>query len=394
MSTAGIRIGIDVGGTFTDLVATTPDGRVAHTKSPTVPEDPAAGVMNVIGLLAEQLGMTPSAVLRQTRLIVHGTTVATNALLERQGARVVLLATSGHRDVLEMREGVKHDRFNLLMPAPDPLVPRRMRLPVRERIRSDGQAEVPLTDEEITRVLGEIRKMDVDAIAVCLLHSYRQPDHETRLGDRLREAFPDRFVTVSSTVLPRIREYERTCTTAVNAYVGPVLSTYLNRLSSQLASAGYGGTLLVMQSSGGVLPVSDAVNLAAGAVLSGPAGGVAAARYVAELIGAPDLITLDMGGTSTDLSRIVEGRSHLVSDKEVGGIPVALPSLDIATLGAGGGSIAEAQPGGLLRVGPASAGADPGPACYGRGGTRPTVTDASVVLGYVAADNFLGAEWR
>lgn len=189
MSTAGIRIGIDVGGTFTDLVATTPDGRVAHTKSPTVPEDPAAGVMNVIGLLAEQLGMTPSAVLRQTRLIVHGTTVATNALLERQGARVVLLATSGHRDVLEMREGVKHDRFNLLMPAPDPLVPRRMRLPVRERIRSDGQAEVPLTDEEITRVLGEIRKMDVDAIAVCLLHSYRQPDHETRLGDRLREAF-------------------------------------------------------------------------------------------------------------------------------------------------------------------------------------------------------------
>src|SRR5215471_1468646 len=252
-------IGIDVGGTFTDLVAVDETGRVVFTKSPSTPADPSMAVMDGLARLAAVLGRDRATLLRETERIVHGTTVATNALLERKGARVGLLTTAGHRDVIEMREGLKDDRYNLRMPPPEPLVPRARRIGVKERLRAG-----------------------VEAVAVCYLHAYRDPRHERATERALRRALPDAYVSLSSEVLPQIKEYERVCTTVVNAYVGPALSRYLSRLAARLAQTGYAGPVLIIQSHGGVAPVADAVRLAAGAVLSGPAGGVAGSRYCAQ----------------------------------------------------------------------------------------------------------------
>jgi N-methylhydantoinase A len=388
------RIGIDVGGTFTDLVAVDDAGRVVLAKSASTPADPSVGVMDGLGLLAEALGLGLRGLLRATQRIVHGTTVATNALLERRGARVGLLTTEGHRDVIEMREGLKDERYNLRMPAPEPLVPRARRLGVTERIRADGRVATPLDRRSLATAIQALRRAKVDAVAVCYLHAYRDARHERETAKALAKALPDAYVALSSEVLPQIKEYERVSTTVVNAYVGPALARYLSRLEARLAEAGYAGAVLIMQSHGGVAPVADAVRLAAAAVLSGPAGGVAGSRYAARLLGEGNLIPFDMGGTSTDISLIEHGAAHLSADKTVAGQRVALPSIDIVSLGAGGGSIAWVDAGGILHVGPQSAGADPGPACYGRGGTAPTVTDANLVLGYLDPGNFLGGRTR
>jgi N-methylhydantoinase A len=388
------RIGIDVGGTFTDLVAVDARGRVTLAKAASTPRDQSLGVMAGLGLLAEALGCAPGALLRDTERIVHGTTVATNALLERKGARVGLLTTEGHRDVIEMREGLKDDRYNLRMPPPDPLVPRARRLGVRERLRADGRVETPLDRRALGRAIADLRRADVEAVAVCYLHAYRDARHERATARALRRGLPHAYVSLSSEVLPQIKEYERVCTTVVNAYVGPALSRYLSRLAERLARAGYAGPVLIIQSHGGVAPVADAVRLAAGAVLSGPAGGVAGSRYCARLLGEGNLIPFDMGGTSTDISLVEHGEAHLSADRAVAGQKVALPSLDIVSIGAGGGSIARVDAGGILRVGPESAGAEPGPACYGKGGTAATVTDANLVLGYLDPGNFLGGRTR
>jgi N-methylhydantoinase A len=321
---------------------------------------------------------------------VHGTTVATNALLERKGAKVGLLTTEGHRDVIEMREGLKEDRYNLRMAPPVPLVPRARRLGVRERLRFDGSVAVPLGARSLDAGIAALAKARVEAVAVCFLHSYRNPRHETQAGRALARRLPRVYVSFSSRVLPQIKEYERVWTTVVNAYVGPALATYLARLAARLTSHGYRGDLLVMQSHGGVAPVRESTRLAAGAVLSGPAGGVAAGRYSARLLGEPSLITFDMGGTSTDIALLQEGEPQLTGEKTVGAAKVALPSIDIHTLGAGGGSVAWVDAGGILHVGPESAGAEPGPACYGKGGRRATVTDANLVLGFLDPANFLG----
>jgi len=369
-------------------------GRVTFAKAASTPRDPSLGVLDGLTRLAQALGLERAALLARTERIVHGTTVATNALLERKGARVGLLTTEGHRDVLEMREGLKDDRYNLRMPPPVPLVPRALRVGVRERVRADGRVEVPLDPRSLTRGIEALRSADVGAVAVCYLHSYRDPRHERLTRAALAKALPRAYVSLSSEVLPQIKEYERVCTTVVNAYVGPILSDYLARLGRRLAEAGYREPVLVMQSHGGVAPIAEAARLAAGAVLSGPAGGVAASRYCASLVGAGDLITFDMGGTSTDISLVAGGEAPLAVDRAVGEYRVALPSLDIVSLGAGGGSIGWVDAGGILQVGPQSAGADPGPACYGRGGTAATVTDANLVLGYLDADNFLGGESR
>ncbi len=388
------RIGIDVGGTFTDLVAVDEEGQVTLAKAPSTPSDPSLGVMDGLGRLAEAVGLPLEHLLFATERIVHATTVATNALIERKGARVGLLTTEGHRDVIEMREGLKEDRYNLRMPPPEPLVPRARRLGVRERIRADGGVAVPLDPRSLHRALARLRREGVEAVAVCYLHAYRDPRHERATAAAVRQALPGVYVSLSSEVLPQIKEYERGSTTVVNAYVGPVLSRYLTRLAERLAEAGYRGPVLVMQSHGGMAPVADAVRLAAGAVLSGPAGGVAGGRYAARLLGEANLIPFDMGGTSTDISLIEEGEAHLAADRTVAGQRVALPSLDIVSIGAGGGSIAWVDAGGILHVGPQSAGADPGPACYGRGGTEATVTDANLVLGYLDPANFLGGRVR
>ncbi len=388
------RIGIDVGGTFTDVVAVDGAGHVTLVKAASTPHDPSLGVMEGLCLLADSLGTDLPALLGETDRLVHGTTVATNALVERKGARVGLLTTEGHRDVLEMREGLKEGRYNLRMPPPAPLVPRALRLGVRERLRFDGTAEVPLSRPSLDAAIRRLARAGVDAVAICYLHAYQNPRHEIRTREAVARRLPDAYVSASWEVLPQIKEYERVCTTVVNAYVGPALSTYLRRLARRLADAGYRRDVLVMQSYGGVATIDDSVRLAAGAILSGPAGGIAGSRYCTHLLGDGDLITFDMGGTSTDIALLEGGAPPLTGDKTVSGHKVALPSLDIHTIGAGGGSIASVDAGGILHVGPESAGADPGPACYGRGGTAATVTDANVVLGYLDPANFLGGRTR
>jgi N-methylhydantoinase A len=384
------RIGIDVGGTFTDLVAVDDSGRVALAKSASTPSDPSLGVMEGLGLLAAELDKDLPSLLDETERIVHGTTVATNALLERKGAKVGLLTTAGHRDIIEMREGLKDDRYNLRMPAPIPLVPRALRIGVRERMRFDGTADIPLSRASLASGVRKLMQAGVDAVAVCYLHAYRDPSHELTTRRYVETRMPEAYISLSSEVLPQIKEYERVCTTVVNAYVGPTLSRYLNHLAARLQIAGYRGDVLIMQSHGGVAPLADAARLAAGAILSGPAGGIAGSRYCARLLGDGNLISFDMGGTSTDISVLEAGEPLLTGDKSVGGLKVALPSIDIHTLGAGGGSIAHVDLGGILHVGPESAGADPGPACYGKGGMAATVTDANLVLGYLHPGNFLG----
>jgi N-methylhydantoinase A len=384
------RIGIDVGGTFTDLVAVDSSGRATLEKVASTPRDPSIGVLAGLASLAEALGLTTDRLFAATERIVHGTTVATNALLEKKGARVGLLTTEGHRDVLEMREGLKDDRYNLRVPPPEPLVPRQRRLAVRERMRADGRVETPLDPDSLDRAIAQLRRDEVEAVAICYLHAYRDPRHERATAEAVARALPDVYVSPSCDVFPQIKEFERVSTTIVNAYVGPALSRYLHRLADRLKEAGYRGPVLIMQSHGGVAPIAESARLAAGAVLSGPAGGVAGSRHAARLLDARNLIPFDMGGTSTDISLIVEGKPALAVDRKVGGHRIALNSLDIVSLGAGGGSIGRVDPGGILRVGPESAGADPGPACYGKGGTAPTVTDANLVLGYLDARHFLG----
>ncbi len=385
-----LRVGIDVGGTFTDLVAVDETGRCAVAKVGSTPLDPSIGVLAGLERLAGTLDLELGSLLKRTERIVHGTTVATNALLEHKGARVGLLTTEGHRDVIEMREGLKEDRYNLRMPRPEPLVPRARRMGVPERMRADGRVEKPLDREALDFAIAQLKGGGVEAVAVCYLHSYRDPTHERETARAVADAMPDAYVSLSSDVFPQIKEFERVSTTVVNAYVGPALSGYLRRLGERLGAAGYAGPVLIIQSHGGVAPIAQSARLAAGAVLSGPAGGVAGSRYAAELLGTGDLIPFDMGGTSTDICLIVDGAPSLATGRSVAGHRLALNSLDIASLGAGGGSIAHVDAGGILHVGPESAGADPGPACYGRGGTAPTVTDASLVLGYLDPDHFLG----
>jgi N-methylhydantoinase A len=371
-------------------VAVDEHGALTIAKCASTPPDPSEGLMTGLGLLAAELGTSLRDLLAQTDSIVHGTTVATNALLERKGAKVGLLTTEGHRDVIEMREGLKDDRYNLRMAPPVPLVPRARRLGVRERLRFDGTAAIPLSVPSLNAALTTLAKARVEAVAVCYLHSYRNPRHEKMTGRALARRLPGVYVSLSTDVLPQIKEYERVWTTVVNAYVGPALARYLESLAARLASQGYRGDVLIMQSHGGVAPVRESTRLAAGAVLSGPAGGVAAGRYSARLLGEANLITFDMGGTSTDIALLQGGEPQLTGEKTVGVAKVALPAIDIHTLGAGGGSVAWVDAGRILHVGPESAGAEPGPACYGKGGTRATVTDANLVLGFLDPGNFLG----
>ena len=346
--------------------------------------------MNAVERLADELGINSETLLSKTESIVHGTTVATNALLERKGAKTGLLTTLGHRDVLEMREGLKDDRYNMRLPAPAPLVPRFLRLGVRERIKPDGSIHTKLDDASLDEAINKLREEKVTSVAVCYLHAYKEPKHEQETKKILEAKLPGVSVSISSEVFPEIKEYERVSTTIVNAYVRPIVENYLNRLEERLKNAGYEGSVLIILSHGGVAPIEEAIRLSAATVLSGPAGGVAGSKYGASLIGAGDLVPFDMGGTSTDISMIVNGEPALSSTRGIAGQRIALQSLDIVSIASGGGSIARVDAGGILRVGPESAGALPGPACYGKGGTEVAVTDASVVLGFLDPGNFLG----
>ncbi|MDC1427821.1 hydantoinase/oxoprolinase family protein [Rhodospirillaceae bacterium] len=383
-------IGIDVGGTFTDIVAVADEGTVLFSKAPSTPADPSIGVMDAIARLSFELQTDSASLLAKTERIVHGTTVATNALLERKGAKIGLLTTLGHRDVLEMREGLKDDRYNMRLPPPETLVPRYLRLGVNERMRADGTVHRKLDAASLDAAIEKLRGAEVTSVAVCYLHSYKDASHEKETRERIEAKLPGVSVSLSSEVFPEIKEYERVSTTVVNAYVRPVVEKYLRKLAERLSEAGFNGPVLIILSHGGVAPIEEAVRLAAGTVLSGPAGGVAGSRYGSSLIGVKNLVPFDMGGTSTDISMIVNGEPALSSTRGIAGQRVALQSLDIVSIASGGGSIARVDSGGILRVGPESAGAVPGPACYGKGGDQVAVTDASVVLGFLDPTNFLG----
>ena len=320
--------------------------------------------------------------------------MATNTLVERKGARVGLITTEGFRDLLEMREGLKEDRYNLRMTPLEPLVPRYLRLGVVERVRADGSVETELDEASVSRAIESMKSEGVEAVAICFLFSYLNPDHERRVAEMVRAAFPDTYTSVSHEILPQIKEFDRLSTTVVNTYVGPVFGDYLSRLRQRLSAYDRVPEILIMQSNGGVASIADSVSQAVRAILSGPAGGVSGASRYGEILGERKVIGFDMGGTSTDISLIEDGAPHLTSEKFEAGWKIAVPMIDIHTLGAGGGSIAWVDAGGVLRVGPESAGADPGPACYARGGRGPTVTDANLLLGYLGAGSFLGGRTR
>jgi N-methylhydantoinase A len=375
------RLGIDVGGTFTDLVALS-EGTLITAKVPSTPQDQSEGVMNAISTS----DVEPSAVLA----LAHGMTVATNALLERRGARTALITTEGFRDVLEIARQNRPALYDLTHDRPPPLIPRELRFMVTERMGPKGEIS-PLDEDSLKKVIAAVEEAEVEAVAVCLLFAFMHPEHERRVGETLREALPNLHVSLSSEVLPEFREYERFSTTAADAYLAPRLAAYFSNLAAKAEEAGVPGPL-IMQSSGGVVPVEDAISDAAGCVLSGPAGGVVGAAYVGEKGGYHDLLTFDMGGTSTDVAPIIEGEAQTTTETVVAGVPIKLPMVDVHTVSAGGGSIAWADPGGALRVGPHSAGAEPGPAAYDQGGEEPTVTDANLFLGYLADGVELGGE--
>jgi N-methylhydantoinase A len=382
------HVGVDTGGTFTDFVALeVGTGALRALKVPSVPADPARAVAHGLERLRDRHAITPAQVER----FIFGTTVATNAILERKGGRTALIATRGTRDVLEIQRQWRHRLFDLALRRPDPLVPRRWRLEADERVAADGAAVAPLTDAEARRVAAEVAELGVESVAVALLFSFLAPAHERRIRESLARAAPGLHVSLSSDVCPEFREYERTCTTVMNAYVMPKVHGLVARLDAELAAAGLAAPLRIMQSNGGLMSGAQARVHPARTLLSGPAGGVVGAVAVAAAAGVGDVITMDMGGTSLDISLARDGRVGLSAEGRVGGFPVKIPQVDTHTIGAGGGSLARVFRG-TLKVGPESAGADPGPACYGRGGTEPTSTDAAVVLGLIDPAYFLGGD--
>ena len=388
------KIGIDVGGTFTDFVVAGQGEVPRYFKTSSTAGDPSRGVIAGLHDVAAAHGLSVAEFLSQTQLIVHGTTVATNTLVERKGAKVGLLTTEGFRDLLEMREGLKEDRYNLRMKPVEPLVPRYLCIGVPERVRSDGKIETPLDQQALDQGLEYLQAQGVDALAVCFLFSYLNAAHENAALERIRKKFPDLYTSLSHEVLPQIKEFDRLSTTVVNSYVGPVFGEYLLRLRQRLAQYRRVQDILIMQSTGGVAPIDDSIPQAVRAILSGPAGGVSGAAHYGQMMEEARIIGFDMGGTSTDISLIENGSPQLTGERFEAGWKIAVPMIDIQTLGAGGGSIARVDSGGILHVGPESAGADPGPACYAKGGVAPTVTDANLVLGYLDADNFLGGKER
>jgi N-methylhydantoinase A len=377
----GVRVGVDVGGTFTDLVVLA-DGELRFAKVPSTPEDQSAGVMSALEVAA--------VAAHEVVAFAHGTTVATNALLERRGARTALLTTDGFRDVLEIARQTRPSLYDLRKSPPAPLVPRELRFTACERLGPEGVIE-PLDEQSLVEAVDAIRRADVDAVAVCFLFSFLDGAHERRARVVLRSMLPDVQVSLSSEVLPEFREYERFSTTTADAYLSPPLNRYLTRLGERLAKANLPRPL-VMQSSGGVVDLGVVAERASSYILSGPAAGVVGASFAAAASGHTNLLTFDMGGTSTDVALVVNGEVQTTTASVVDGIPIKHPMVDVHTVSAGGGSVGWADTGGALRVGPHSAGALPGPAGYGLGGVDPTVTDANIYLGFLADGAKLGGE--
>lgn len=388
----GYRIGIDTGGTFTDLILVDGEGTVELFKTPSTPAEPPAAIRNGLEAIAERHGTPLRDFLGRCDLIIHGTTVALNALIQLRGAKVGLLCTRGHEDSLEIRNGHKEDghRYDFTYPAAPMLVPRRLRVPVGERVLSDGTVRLPLDEDDVHRAVETFRREGVEAVGVSFLWSFLHPEHERRAGAILAEQLPDVHVTLSVDLLPQIREYTRTSTVAVNAYVAPGLRRYIGSIEAMLADLGYASPIRYVQSNGGLTSGRVFAQRAVSALNSGPAAGPSAALHYASSLGRGDVLTLDVGGTSSDISLVRDGKVDLVKDVDIGRYRVGIPLVNVISIGAGGGSIARIDAQGLLHVGPQSAEALPGPACYLRGGTNATVTDALVVLGYLNQTALLG----
>ena len=394
------RIGVDIGGTFTDVaLIEEASGRIGVAKVPTTPGDLAQGVLAALESAMRRHGVAPAEV----GLLSHATTVVTNAILQERGARAALITTRGFRDVLELRRSARADLYDLFQDAPATLIPRQRRFEITERVAADGAVVTPLAESEIAPLVAILREARAEAVAVSLLFSFLNPTHEARLGAALRAALPGVPVYLSSEVLPEIKEFERTSTTAVCAYVGPILASYLEELEKATRSRRL-PRLYVMASNGGILEAGEAVSMPAVVVESGPAAGVVAAALVARQTGRDNLLSFDMGGTTAKASLIRDGQYETTPEYEVGGgasgsrwmhgtgHPIRVPVIDLAEVSAGGGSIAWVDRAGALRVGPKSAGAEPGPVCYGRGGIEPTVTDCDLLLGYLDKGSLLGGD--
>ena len=387
----GYRVGIDVGGTFTDLICVTPTGDVVLDKTPTTLDDQSEGVMTGLGQLAERFEMPLSELCTNLDILVHGTTTADNTMIEMNGAPTGLLVTEGHRDEIEMRRVHKEQIWDPSYPAPPAIARRRARIPIPERLDYKGDELLPLDEDAVRRGVRRLKALGVKSIAVMFLFSFVNSEHERRAGEIVREEFPDvDHVSLSHEVMARGPEFERVSTTLVNAYVAPKISLYIGRLQDRLRAAGYAGPLLIMQSTGGVMPPEYVSRRAVSLLGSGPTGGVMGSALAAGKVGVHDFVSVDMGGTSFDVCLVRKGQPEIKTDWNWRyRYYIGLPMVDVQSVGAGGGSIARVRQGALL-VGPESAGSVPGPVCYSRGGTRPTVTDADVVLGYVPADSFAG----
>ncbi|HEX3900341.1 MAG TPA: hydantoinase/oxoprolinase family protein [Mycobacteriales bacterium] len=387
----GYRIGVDVGGTFTDCVVMRPDGSLLLEKAPTTPGDQSDGVVNALTQAAATDGISLDELLGQTDTIVHGTTTGDNTMIQMTGAPTGLIVTAGFRDEIEFRRCYKEDIWDPTLPAPYPIARRRVRLEVDERMTAEGQIETPLDEEAVRKATARLRAFGVSSIAISFLHSYLNHTHELRAREIVLEEYPDvEMVSLSHEVLPKPPEFERTSTTLVNAYVGPPIARYLGRLTSRLADAGYAHELLVATSSGGVATADAAARRAVATIGSGPTGGVTAAAKVGGKSDLGDLVSVDMGGTSYDVCLIRGGRPEIKMDWNwFHRYCIGIPMIDIPSVGAGGGSIVWEE-GGVLHVGPQSAQSQPGPVCYRRGGTEPTVTDADLVLGRLSPDGFAG----
>jgi N-methylhydantoinase A/oxoprolinase/acetone carboxylase beta subunit len=387
VSTKPVRIGVDIGGTFTDLqIFDARDGRIVAYKLPTTPEDPSIALVEGIKTAGQRYGFRLSDV----GYLMHGTTIATNAVLERKLPKGALVTTAGFEDVLEIGRHYRREVYSV-HPQPVPaLIPRNRRFGFLERMRFDGIAERVPTEADVDAVIAQLAAVDIETVAIALLHAYANPDHEQRLADRIRHALPRLDVSLSSVISPEIREYERTSTTVLNALLQPVVRAYIERLEARMRAEAFAPHLLIVQSNGGVCTPATAAAEPARLLLSGPSGGAMAALELARRLDEPNLVAVDMGGTSFDVSVVRDSRLEIVTLSEIDRLPVRLPMIEIRTIGAGGGSIARVSATKQMTVGPESAGARPGPVCYGRGGTEPTVTDANLVLGRLDAATFLG----
>jgi N-methylhydantoinase A len=387
MEVAPVRIGVDIGGTFTDLqVFDVRSGAISSFKTPTTPEDPSIGLLTGIKAAASRNGFA----LADVGYLLHGTTIATNAVLERKLPKGALVTTAGFEDVLEIGRHYRREVYALNPQVSPTLIPRDCRIGVEERVKADGSIELPLTSATLAGLVEKLDRLQVASVAVCLLNSYVNPTHELQVAEYLAQAIPALKISCSGTLSAEIREYERTSTTVLNAQLIPVIAGYLEKLTARMQAEGFSPRLLLVQSNGGVCSAATAAQEPVRLLLSGPSGGSAACALLSRALGEENIVGVDMGGTSFDVSVVRNGRVNLITQGEIDRMPVRLPMVEIRTIGAGGGSLAKVQRGGRLTVGPESAGSRPGPACYGRGGTEPTVTDANVALGRLDGKSFLG----